>query len=68
MPMPFIVLAYLTLVILAVPWYWPADDRTVWLGLPAWVVVAIAVSFAVSVLTAAILSRPWAHEEKRDHE
>lgn len=50
----------------AVPWYWPADDDAVWLGVPAWVLVAVVVSAAASVLTAALMSRPWPQEEDGD--
>ena len=45
-------LTYFCLLALGIPWYWPADDRTIWVGMPAWVVVAIAVSFLTSVFTA----------------
>ncbi len=53
---------YLLLLVLAVPWYWPAGTLTVWFGMPAWVVVAILVSTAASVLTAVLLARPWPDE------
>ena len=59
-------LAYLVLLALAIPWYWPAGSTAIWLGLPAWVVVALAASVAASALTAAILLCPWhgeSHEE-----
>lgn len=62
------VLLYLVLLVLAVPWYWPADNHGVLFGMPAWVVVAIAVSACVSVLTALLLARPWPHEERREDE
>lgn len=45
-------LAYLLLLVVGIPWYWPADDRTIWVGMPAWVVVAVVVSFITSVFTA----------------
>ncbi|MDD9934726.1 MAG: hypothetical protein OXT09_14050 [Myxococcales bacterium] len=38
-------------VALSVPWYW-GDHAPLWLGLPAWVVVTIACSAAISAITA----------------
>jgi hypothetical protein len=49
--------AYLLLLLLAVPWYWPADSRALLFGVPAWVAVSILVSFVVSVFTAWVLLR-----------
>lgn len=58
-----LVAAYLALLGLAIPWYWPADNHAMWFGFPGWVIVAIVVSFAASLLTAVLLSRPWPHED-----
>ena len=55
---------YAALLLAAVPWYWPADDETRCGGVPAWVVVAVAGSAAVSVYTAWLLRRPWPSEEE----
>ena len=55
---------YAVLLLAAVPWYWPADDETRWGGVPAWVVVALAGSVAVSLYTAWLLRRPWPSEEE----
>ena len=55
---------YAVLLLAAVPWYWPAGDETRWGGVPAWVVVAVAVSVAVSVYTAWLLGGPWPSEEE----
>ncbi|NQY91752.1 MAG: hypothetical protein HRT46_08840, partial [Deltaproteobacteria bacterium] len=30
-------LVYAALLVLAVPWYWPADSTLLLLGMPAWV-------------------------------
>lgn len=57
---------YLLLLALAVPWYWPSTSHAVWLGLPAWVCVAIMVSLAASVLTALLMARPWPDEHLDD--
>lgn len=51
---------YLLLLVLAVPWYWPADETRLVLGLPLWVLTAILVGLATACLTAWILLRqPW---------
>ena len=55
---------YAVLLLVAVPWYWPADDKTRWAGVPAWVVVALLGSVAVSLYTAWLLRRPWPSEEE----
>lgn len=61
--------AYLILLAVGVPWYWPEGDTTLWFGLPAWIVTALAASLAVSVLTAIVLRRPWPDEvESSDEE
>jgi hypothetical protein len=53
-------IVYLLLLVLAVPWYWPADETRLVLGMPIWVVTAILVGFVTACLTAWILlSRPW---------
>ncbi len=56
-------LIYAALAAVGIPWYWPADDARIWLGMPAWVVVAIAASAAASAWTAVLLWRPWPGEE-----
>ena len=55
---------YAVLLLVAVPWYWPADDKTRWAGVPAWVVVSLAGSVVVSLYTAWLLRRPWPSEEE----
>ena len=54
---------YVLLFFVAVPWYWPREDRTIWLGMPAWVVVAILGSAVISTFTAWVLHRPWPDED-----
>ena len=55
---------YLVLLALGIPWYWPALDRSMLFGVPAWVVVAVAVSVVASIFTAWVYSRPWPGETK----
>ena len=60
-PRFWIAAVYLIFVVVGIPWYWPADDRSIVTGMPAWVVVAIVVSFCASCFTAWLLRSPW-HE------
>lgn len=56
--------AYLSLLAVGIPWYWPEGDTTLWFGMPAWVVTALVASAAVSTLTAVAFSRPWPGEDE----
>jgi hypothetical protein len=47
-----ILIVYLLLLALAIPWYWPADNLTLIAGVPTWVLSVILVGFAVAILTA----------------
>lgn len=58
-----ILIIYLALLILAVPWYWPAEHNVIWFGMPGWVIVAIGVSFLASVLTASLMFNRGAQEQ-----
>lgn len=56
-------LIFAILLIGGVPWYWKQDGPIeLWLGMPPWFVVSVAVSIVVSVLTAVQLSKPWVDE------
>lgn len=57
-------IVYAVLFVIGVPWYWPASDATVWLGMPAWVVVSLAVSVVVSLFTAGLLWWAWPEEDE----
>ena len=63
-----IVMFYLLLLVLAVPWYWPASHHAIYFGVPGWVVMAVVVSFITSVLTGCLLARQWAHEAQDQHD
>ncbi len=52
-------LTYAALFAVSIPWYWPADDQTLWLGMPAWATIAVVGSFAVSTFTAVLIWRCW---------
>lgn len=55
-------LVYLGFLVIGIPWYWPSDNHAIIAGMPAWVIVAIAVSFLASIFTAFLLWRPWPEE------
>ena len=55
---------FLILLLAGIPWYWPADDRTLVLGIPAWVAVAIAAGAVTAALTIACLLAPWPQEDE----
>ena len=50
-----LLLLYLLLLCLGIPWYWPADSTLVWMGFPGWVISSIVVSILASIVTAVAL-------------
>lgn len=46
-----VLLAYLFLLLISIPWYWPAGDLRHVFGIPLWVVTVISVGLMVSILT-----------------
>lgn len=48
----FLCLAYLALLTLAIPWYWPEAEQAYLLGLPDWVFSVLIVGFLAACLTA----------------
>lgn len=56
---PWIWLIYGALALVGIPWYWPRDSVRLVLGLPAWALVSILASMAVSVFTAWLLWNRW---------
>lgn len=63
----FALCVYLFLIAIGIPWYWPADTRLSLLGVPAWVLIAILVSFIASVFTAyLLLTESWHSNESID--
>ena len=49
-----IVLVYIFLLTLAIPWYWPAGDVRHLFGLPLWALATLGAVFAISVFTACV--------------
>ena len=57
-PRRWIIVVYLGLLSLVIPWYWPAGDTRHAFGLPLWVIATLAALLATSTFTAWIfLSR-----------
>ena len=57
---PWIWVVYGFLFAASVPWYLPAGSPPrLWLGLPHWVVIALAAYLAVAVFTAWVVARYW---------
>ncbi len=54
----------LFLVLLAggIPWYWPAADRTLVFGVPAWVAAAVLGGALTAAVTVWYLLAPWPGE------
>lgn len=48
----WILVVYLVLFALVIPWYWPAGDARHVFGVPLWVLVTLAAVFVTSVFTA----------------
>lgn len=61
-------LVYALLLAIGIPWYWPADNHSIVLGMPAWVIVAIAASTCASVFTAWLLAKPWPAETREERD
>ena len=59
----FYIFLYIILIALGIPWYWPQDSRSLILGAPAWVAVAVLCSLLASCLTAYILFNSSSDEE-----
>ena len=51
-PRRWIVIVYLGLLVLVIPWYWPAGDTRHLYGLPLWVIATLAALLVTSAFTA----------------
>ena len=56
-------LTYAVLLAIAIPWYWPADEPRLLLGVPLWAVVSFGSSALVSIFTAWLLLRHWPEDD-----
>lgn len=61
-------LVYVVLLAIGIPWYWPADDDRIVLGMPGWVIVAIVASACASAFTAWLLAKPWPAESRPEND
>lgn len=52
-----IIAAYVVLLVLGIPWYWPPDQVRLYLGFPLWAVVSLFVGLLASALTAWLFLR-----------
>lgn len=60
LPRPYLICSgYLLLFLVAIPWYWPSENETVWLGLPLWVVVTLLASLLISIYTSWLFLKCW---------
>lgn len=56
----WVLIIYFIFILTGIPWYWPENNNLIVAGFPAWVFVAILVSFFTSVFTAFLLLKfPW---------
>jgi len=60
---------YLVLLVLSVPWYWPASSgEIIVLGWPLWAAVSLACYLAAAVLTVCTIDRLWFAQAGADRE
>lgn len=59
-----IVLLYLIFFAFSIPWFIQGEIDLIIFGFPLWAFCALCGSVLISVLTAAVLSRPWPGEQE----
>ncbi|MFT5351484.1 MAG: cell shape-determining protein MreD [Planctomycetota bacterium] len=62
----WIIVAYLLLLLLSVPWYWPTTNASHTAGVPHWVIVVLLAGFCAALLTAWNLLRKTVADEVDD--
>ena len=63
----WVFIVYFVFLTIGIPWYWPEDNYLTIAGFPAWVFVAILVSFFTSLFTAFLLLKyPWNIETENE--
>jgi len=50
---------YSILIVVGIPWYWPAQYEGTLFGLPTWTLCSLAASFVASCFTAWLLMTRW---------
>lgn len=50
-----LVLTYLLLLAVIIPWYWPAKVNLIYFGFPLWALISLAGGLVVSIVTAFVL-------------
>lgn len=61
-PRRWIVMVYLGLLALVIPWYWPAGDTRHLFGLPLWVIATLGALLVTSAFTAWVFVS-WPEDE-----
>lgn len=65
---PWAPFAYLALLIVALPWYFPEGNAgTLVFGIPAWAATSLAASIMISLLTARLVWRYWNDDDGDRH-
>lgn len=60
-------IVYALLFVLSVPWYLPGHAQSlIWLGLPAWVVLSLAVTVCIALFTVFVIREYWQEKEEHD--
>jgi len=59
-------IAYAVLFAVAIPWYWPAEETTIVVGLPLWAAVSLGTSAIISCFTAWLLIKCWPTDDQLD--
>ncbi len=63
----FVWAAYLVLLVLSVPWYWPRWSAEILvLGFPLWAATSLACYFVAAVLTVVAIDSLWREQAGRD--
>ena len=51
----------------SVSWYLPGHAQTlIWFGLPAWVVLSLAITLGIALFTVFVIREYWQEEEEQD--
>ncbi len=62
----WVVIVYLILLTLLIPWYWPADEARRLFGFPLWALTSLSVSLVTALFTAWLSLRDHEPEESAE--
>lgn len=60
---PLVWVGFVTLLLLAIPWYLPAAAETLVLGLPLWVSLCLSANLALAIYTTWVIRRYWGNAD-----